>query len=262
MPVYTPQQLSNRYNIFQSQTQIVSFLNKDILNALINLFDDSNIDGDKITKYIEDERKARNLNPNIHIISEVNLKNEKDPTLHLGIKDINNNEILHFSIHLALGAINPKFTGIIHISKNIYKIKSIPKPEKKLLYALISVKQPIHKPHSLEFSIDDGYTTTGVKNAQLYDPELQQEMDVIIDVLNKIFDETNPNFYIGRQQYIYPVYLKINSILETLNNHTKYATRKNKGNMIIPTMNNKHCTHNKKNKHKIKTNKYTRKIHK
>lgn len=46
MPVYTPQQLSNRLKIFQSQTHFVSFLNKDILNALVNLFDTSNNDGD------------------------------------------------------------------------------------------------------------------------------------------------------------------------------------------------------------------------
>lgn len=235
MPTFTSQQLMNRDKIIQSQKQFITFLNKDIIISLISLFNTNNIYGDKIINYINDERKKRKMNPAIRVESEVNLRRNNDPTLHLSIKN-NNTELLHFSIHLVLGIINPKLTGIIHIQKNIYKSMT-PKPEKKSLYALISVRQPINKPNSLEFSIDDGYVTPGVKNSHIYDPDLQKEMNVIIDVMNNIFDETKPNFYIGNPHKLFNVHKKSNNILQKINNHNIYATRKNKGSLIIPYSN-------------------------
>ena len=114
---------------------------------------------------------------------------------------------------------------MIHIYKNIYKNINA-SVAKKSLYALISVKRPINKQHSLEFSIDDGYTTPNVANAYLYDPEIQKEMDVIIAVLNRIFDEDNKEYYIGNKDRLVSIHSRTNNVLENINKRTAFVSRK------------------------------------
>lgn len=104
------------------------------------------------------------------------------------------------------------------------------------MYTLISVKQPIDKSNSLEFTIADGYNTVGVANAHLYDPEIQQEMNVIIRVLNNIFDENNKEYYIGDK--FYPIHNKTDIILKNINTRTKYTIRKNIGKTLLPELTN------------------------
>lgn len=123
---------------------------------------------------------------------------------------------------------------MIHIAKNIYKKKNS-RSTKIKSYAIILVEQQPGKPDSLHFSIGDGYNTPHVKNANIYDPIIQQEMDVIITVLNRMFDEDNHDFYIGKpRESFYNIHLTTNSILENMNKHTKLITRKNKGVMMLP----------------------------
>jgi hypothetical protein len=161
----------------------------------------------------------------------------------------NNIDFIHLSIHVAPKELKPTKTGLIHIYKEIYKIinTSIPK---QLLYALITIKQPIDKPNSLEFSIADGYNTVGVPNAHLYDPEIQQEMNVIIAVLNKIFDENNTEYYIGNK--FYPIHNKTDIVLKNINTRTKYTVRKNIGKTLMPELINTNIFNLKRKTNKSK----------
>lgn len=175
----------------------------------------------------------------------------------------NNIDFIHLSIHIAPKELKPTKTGLIHIYKEIYKNinTSIPK---QLLYALISVQQPTDKPNSLEFSIAYGYNTIDVPNAHLYDPEIQQEMNVIIAVLNKIFDENNKEYYIGNK--IYPIHNKANIVLKNINTRTKYTVRKNIGKTLMPELTNTTIFNIKEKSNKIKyikkNKRMTRKIKK
>ncbi len=59
-------------------------------------------------------------------------------------------------------------------------------------------------------------------------------MDVIIAVLNKIFDEKNMEFYIGNP-HLQLVNNKFNVVANNINTHSTLVTRKNKYVKILPT---------------------------
>ncbi len=231
----------NRNAIIKSHIEFGKFLDTDIINKLVHLFSketpkhaNSNY---KISKFIEDERNIRGLdNSNIKIVSEVYGETDNNSTLFLSIKK-NNIEILHLTIHLIVRSLNSDGSGIIHISKNIYTNKKLPRRLRIKPYALISVKKPIGKPRSLEFSIEDSYNTAGVPNAEIYDPIIQQEMDVIITVLNRIFDEDNKEFYIGNPNTFAQIHNTTNTVLANINSTRTHVTRKNVGTRLMPLNN-------------------------
>lgn len=255
MAYYSKQQLQQRDNIIKSQLLFGNFLNRDIINALIHLFDketNSYVSPmHKITKYIEKERNSRRLNSsNVIIQSEVYGYNDdiNKPVLYLGIKK-KGKEFIHLTIHLVPKELNPKKDGIIHIFKNIYK-KNVNRKvygnKRTKFYALIEVSYSDIKPHSLHFSIGYGDTTPDADNVALYDIEIQQEMDVIITVLNRLFDETNTRFYIGNKQPndinmenpAYPVHNKTNKTLTIINTNTNKIKRNNRGLFMDPPSSN------------------------
>lgn len=244
-------------------------LDTNMVNKLVQLFDNKvqkhSNPNYKIAKFIENERKARRLNTSdITVSSEVYGENCNNSTLFLIIRK-NNIDILHLSIHLAVKSLNPKSSGIIHISKNICKKIKISKNNKIRPYVLISVQQPIDKPHSLEFSIAEGYNTLNASNAALYDPMLQQEMDVIITVLNRIFDENNKEFYIGNSYNYVQIHNNTNAVLKNINNHREHVTRKNAGTRVMPLINSIEPPLKidlRALKSKLKSKKNTRKLHK
>lgn len=243
MSLYTPQQLSDRNEIIQSQKHFGNFLNANITNALIKLFDmsyNNGIDRRKITKYIEDERKLQKLNSsNIQIESEV-YGGKKNPTLFLIIKK-NKKDIVHLTIHMCPKRLSPELAGVIHIFKDIYA-EHIHENDRGKLFTLISV-QPV-KHNSLFFSIADGYDTPVIrlknnKTFTNYDAEIQREMNVIITTLNRMFDEDDKEYYIGNLNNIYSIHNKTNDILESLNKYTTQTARKNKGTPLGPPLNKK-----------------------
>lgn len=235
---YTPEQLLKRNGIIQSQKQFIKYLNKRMINKLINLFSGKN---PKIIKYVQDERATRRLkNDTITVTS--NVYGEKDDNSSFEIVIMKTNiRLLHISIHLSVSKLKPNDTGIIHIMKDIFKTAPKIIYQNKMLYALISVKQPVNKLNSLEFSIDDGYVTPSMPNRNANNTELhneldtmiQPEMDAIIAVLNTIFDETKPEFFIGTPKNIYTIHNKTNNVLQNMNRHINHVTRKNKGNLMI-----------------------------
>ncbi len=196
---YTQSELDKRNTIIQSQRQFWSSLDASMVNNLLHLFDkETEYPNHKITKYIENERIWLGLDSsNISISSGIYGSKKSDPTLYVCIKKYNK-DFLHLIIHLAPRTLDPKYNAPIYFAKSIYNIKAN-KHNKKSLYTLISMIKPEKKPDSLVFSIADEYTISGLKNADNYDTEIQQEMNIIIRVLNKMFDEYNYKFYIGYQ---------------------------------------------------------------
>jgi hypothetical protein len=247
---YTPEQLHKRELNLQSQLLFGNFLDTDIVTSLVNLFKDNrNYTTPKIVKYIEDERKLQGLdNRNVKVESEIyniitNSIDKKDSSRKgatLLLKIIKNNkEFIHLTIHLVPTTINSDKDGLIHIFKDVYKTKgdtnktkSVPSRETNKLYALISVKQPDGKPNSLEFSIDKQYYKTNVPtiiNSDKIDDEINKEMDVILTVLNSLFDEENIEFYIGGKDKLREINQTTNKVLNNINMHSLLTTRKNKG---------------------------------
>jgi hypothetical protein len=232
MVVYSQFDLNKRDMIFQSQKQFWSFLDSTMINKLVHLFDTKSKNSpNKISNYIENERNRQGLETNnISVIGEVYGQKEKRPTLYLGIKKYNK-DFVHITFHLVPKLFDPQHNGPIHFVKNVYDIEG-----KKSFYALISIIQPTNKPKSLEFIIADGYTTSGVKNAHIYDSGLQKEMNVIITVLNRMFDEDNSEFYIGNENKLVSIHNNTNTILDNINRSSQ--TVKNKGTRMYPPLNN------------------------
>lgn len=258
MAKYTQNELNKRDNIIKSQILFGNFLNKEIINELINLFEEGGI-----IKYIENERKLRDLdNTNVKFESKIYGFNKDNSTLNLTMYR-NNIKFLHLSIHLTVKFLEPKNTGIIHISKNVYKGKT----SKKHRYALIKVFHPENNTSSLLFSIADGYDTPGIKNENSYEDELQKEMDVIISVLNNIFNQKNYRFYIGKKKELINIHNKTDDVLRNINKRINYTQRKNRGNTYFQpaiNMSNFHIKYKSKtksqNKRKSKSKKITRRI--
>jgi hypothetical protein len=260
----TQQRLLFRNSIIQTQKNFWKYLNTDIVNNLIHLFDNKiQESNEKIIKYIKDEREARGLDSSgIVIESSVYGQDDSNSSLLVEIKK-NGIPILHLSIHLCPKSFKPKDAGLIHMFKNFYKTVN-PIPTKKSLYALISVQIPNNKQKSLKFSIANGYTTPGATNSHLYDPEIQQEMDVIITVLNNIFDEENEKMYIGNM--LVPIHNLTNTVLININSFKQHIKRNNNGklispqfNTVSPIYNHKNHTHIKKVKTIINKKRMTRK---
>jgi len=272
MAQYTPNQLSMRKQIIDSQVSFIKFVNANIINELVKIFDRRyNSDPNhKISKYILDERASRGLsNHNIQIKSSAYGTNSSNSTLLLDILK-NNKNFIHLTIHLTIKALNSKNNGIIHIVKNLYKSQTT-KHQKRGLYALISV-QPI-KQQSLIFTINNGYNTPNVeyftnfinsinssktKKALEYEPEIKEEMDVIITVLNRMFDEDNKDYYIGRninKNKLWNIHPKVNIFLNDINNHNIYGNRYNKGVKINPSWSNESPLTISYNRNKIKSKK-------
>ena len=107
-------------------------------------------------------------------------------------------------------------------------------------------------PHSLRFFIPEQYYTTPEVNAPLYDLEIKEEMDVIITILNRLFDEHDIQFYIGNRMnngfdpektYLPFNKNKINNVLANMNRHTNIIRRKNEGQLMYPPLVNNEVIH-------------------
>jgi hypothetical protein len=216
-------------SILETHKLFVNFLNLDIINNLINLFNEKV----NLKKYIENERKKRGLHKNIKIKSRFYIPKNRIPTLILDIIK-NNKSFIHLSIHLPLKHLNPENSGILHFYKNVYetKINKTKKQNENKLYTLINVIHPEDKPNSLEFSIDNN--TKLNKTVNIYNKEIQKEMDVILTVLNRLFDEDNHEYYIGYNKEMTNIHNQTNNVARIINKYKKYATRKNKGKTYFP----------------------------
>jgi hypothetical protein len=235
MAAYSPNELNKRKGILDSQKDMIHFLDINIINKLIHLFDEYPNNyvnkNDNIQKYIEDERKARGLdNSLITFKREVYGNSYGDPTLHVGIIK-NGIDFVHLSIHLAVKDLKPKNSGIIHFAKNIYKTG-----RKKKFYSLISVKQPPNKLHSLQFTAEPDSKMPNKAAMNQHNDSVQEEIDVIITVLNRLFDEDNKMFYIGDSKntnqlpaHIFPIHKKTDNYVNIINKHTTHTQRKNRG---------------------------------
>lgn len=155
---------------------------------------------------------------------------------------------------------------MIHIKKDIYFVKRTCR-DTDVYCALLKVEAPNDR--SLRFSIgfDDDTSTSPLSS--IYNEEVNQEMDVIVAVLNKIFDADNDAYFIGNPEarLALPIENKTNVFLSNMNAHPQVATRRNRGRLMNLTTSrypaNAHF-HTKCNniKHMIRSNRNTRKSHK
>ena len=123
-----------RDEIIGSQKLFWSFLDSNIINKLIHLFDDTESSPNKISKYVEIERKIRGLD---YASIEGKVYREEKLTYNLLLEICKNNKpILHISFHTAPDSFRGSKTGPIHIFKNIYREnKEITKKINILLFA-------------------------------------------------------------------------------------------------------------------------------
>lgn len=153
---------------------------------------------------------------------------------------------------------------MVHFFKDVYMSKTSLK-KRYLLYSLVKIELPKDKPHSLHFTIKDGYITPPIiQSDKLTEIELQKEMDVILIVMNSIFDEDNHTYYIGHQSEqddnktesitLHPHINTIANIINTREN--QHITRPNRGSSFI----NKH-THNGTFTHVNKKKHTERRLH-
>ena len=207
---YSPEELQRRLDIFKTHALLIDFLTADIINTLVHLFDETCCDGEHfthrtITGFIEEERRLRGLDSND---VEIRSKAEKKPNIKgnssfvLDIKK-RGQPFIHFTIHLVSHTQDPSREGMLHIVKDIYTVIRSRRDFDKY-YALLKVEKPNRK--SLRFSIADGYDTVGSPLAAQYDEEVKQEMDVIVAVLNKMFDACNDDYFVGdKMSFLLPI---------------------------------------------------------
>ncbi len=104
----------HRNIIIASQKILWSFLDSEMINKLVNLFDDTDkSSNDKMRIYIENERIKRGLDTSgVTVKTLVYGHTDSNSTLHLEINK-NNSDFLHLSIHLHVKSFNPKAAGLV-----------------------------------------------------------------------------------------------------------------------------------------------------
>ena len=246
---YTPEELFERDTYIQSQKLFWRFLDSTIVNKFVYLFAENNKNSNEnIRKYIEDERKVQGLDSSDVIIRSrvYGYDDAKKPnsTILLSIEK-NNQKFLHLTFHLTPNSFISDSAGLLHMFKNVFeknfKLTKKNKRNRKIankLYAPLFIQQPTDKPESLEFSVADKYLTTDLPTAHLYDTELQKEINIIITVINRLFDENNKKFYVGNQNRLFPIHNRTNAVLTNINSQTQHVTIKNKGVRMYPQLNN------------------------
>lgn len=164
-------------------------------------------------------------------------KNNKHATLIIEILK-NGKKFIHFTLHLVSKTLNATNSGIIHFKKNIYHSRQYIK-NPFLTYVLIKVEQPEDKLKSLHFTIAYQHIIPNNDSNSRNNAELKLYMNVILNVLNRLFDEDNMQYYIGNRNLLLKLHPKTKEILQLMNNHTTISQRKNIGTMnIINNTNN------------------------
>ncbi len=121
--------LKKKQNSIDSQKIFWNYLDIEKINVLIHLFDEaSNSTSESkytITELVKEERRSKGLSDaNINVVSYVYGVTENTPTLHLQIIK-NNQDFLHFTIHLTVFSLDNKNSGPIHFKHDIYKVKGL-----------------------------------------------------------------------------------------------------------------------------------------
>lgn len=140
--------------------------------------------------------------------------------------------LLHLTIHLALEVLPKDKAGMIHFDRDIYK-KNGQYPIKGLdTHVVIRVNRMNQNGNSLQFSILDDYDTPTDASLQHINNMILQEMNIIIRVLNKMFNPTNRDYSV--QEIIFPMNPITDIITNQMNTLGIVAPRRNKGKRYVP----------------------------
>ena len=278
--IYPPANILLRQQILNTQPLFLKFLSLSSINILVHLFDENCLCKNRhyvrnkkqvhptISHILQEERKKLKIKSNVTISSYVNKHKNKPGSSTLGLHVKKDGEdFIHLSIHLAPKKLDPAKEGILHFRKDIFTVKRSSR-DIDMHYALIMVEQP--NEDTLRFSIGYGYDTPLSPIAtSAIDKELQNEMNAIINVLNKLFNPSDKYYINNSLNYPLIAANKTNILLSNMNKHTTIATRKNiknKAYMHSQVLNNSHFdninlpTYVLSRAHKVDRRK-TRKLH-
>jgi hypothetical protein len=221
-------------SIIHSHKKFSTVLDKFMINRLNSWFKNNG----KVTEFIREERRRSGLDDTNTIVeSSVYGTEVNNTTFQILIKK-GGKDFVHLSIHLAPEFLETtmKDSGIVHIVKNIYKSRVVSRRKDYYIKSIYAISQPEGKYHSLHFEIRQRYSTpsTIVKNVNMYDDEVKQEMNVITRVLNKMFDEDDIEHYVGDYHSIHhniqsntPTEPNTPNIIRNINTRTKFISRRN-----------------------------------
>lgn len=200
-------------NIVKSQTKFWDQIDSYIVNRLLHLFDMTSNNtvnnNNKLIYYIENERKLHGLDSSGVVVNTSIYIPDNNTVADLYLNIYKNNKLfVYLTIHLHVSSLNSKHAGPIHIKKEIYKIE-----QQINKYSRIRIIIPEYKQNSLQFLMEPGYNTTEDIYTNNHDYELKQEIDVIISVLNKLFDEDNKEYYIGNNKDIMNIHKNTPNVL-------------------------------------------------
>jgi hypothetical protein len=198
----------------KGHTHLFNFFKKSSnLDSLLIIFESS-----ILSQYIQDERATRGFDTsNITIETAIYAEEKKNKSSLLLVIKKDGADLLHLAIQLAPNELNLKYSGMIYIYKSIHRIL-YPNSTNEELYVPILVKQIPDKSQSLQFSINN--PTTNIHT----DIQLDKEIDVILTVLNRLFDETDEEYYININMS-FTTHNKKNIIYDNIHRHVAYVKK-------------------------------------
>ena len=268
---YTPQEKLQRTPILQSHVLFGKFLQRDIVNTLLNLFlpiapsirtipaNNVNI-GNVTVKFnrsfknhplslhhhsvidcLTEERKKMHLDTSSNVIIEakrIGMYNKNIPTSQgrlynsgIILKILKNNKDF---IHLSLHFVVKDLAPNKQGIVHLVK-NTIKKKSGKHIqppYALLEISPSI-KPNSLTFHIAYGKNTLGVPVGSVKDKEMKDEMEAVVRMLNRLFDKDDP-YYVGKINNVQLIHLNTNTVLNNMNRETTHVRRANHGSYYFP----------------------------
>jgi hypothetical protein len=193
-----------------------------------------------ITYIYKEHLKASTPVPaDITYISKVHKPTSDDPMYILEVYK-GNIKLIHLTIHIAPTYLDPQYHGMIHIVRNVYNQKKYGMRKAAITMRIQAFKDPA-KPQSRTFKIIGSRLPPSHPNAQQYDADVTRESDILIKVLNNIFDEKKTHAYANNEiasrkvnntyiPFSVPPHTHTNPIAMKINSHkqTPYS-RGNKG---------------------------------
>jgi hypothetical protein len=192
--------IQQRRRIHRSHLLLSRFMSLHTINQLLHIFDPIILNDDVTThhirKYIlnENTKQGINMNKRNLSISTVVSDPANNPTCIAKIL-YHGRPFLHLSIHLAPTDKEIDNHGMIHLVKDYYCVgrKVMPIGECRVRIKVTSIDD---KPGSLSFELNDDIPPPADADTSM-EPIMKTEMDILMTVLNRLFNQNEPWYYVG-----------------------------------------------------------------
>jgi hypothetical protein len=148
--------------------------------------------------YKEHINEGTPVPPDITYISKVHKPTDDDPKYILEVYK-GKIKLIHLTIHIAPTSLKRKHHGMIHIVRNVYNNPKKYGTRKNYATMRIQAFKDTAKPQSRAFKIVGNRSPPPHPNAQQYDADVTRESDILIKVLNNIFDERKTYLYANNE---------------------------------------------------------------